>query len=213
MGRVGAAEVQALTRTASHRRPAAAAQEAIYGALATRTAPEGPLPLPAAFDSLETLIFRRCAYTVQAVVDAGVDPRVARTLLADGPRALPERAFTSLTGRRRTKEPIREYVWGPDAIVLLQERGAAMAERQQLELPFPGPDPDVLQPARSFDDEWGDLYIKVHTRGGYITRRKEEGIQKKRRVLVRNLGLNAIPRFDWGDVDLSLPISMCLSGS
>ena len=69
-----------------------------------------------------TLTFRRAAYTQEALVNVGVDPRIVRTLLAAGPRAIPERALITLHGRRRTAEPIQEYVWGPDAAVLLKER-------------------------------------------------------------------------------------------
>lgn len=69
-----------------------------------------------------TLTFRRAAYCPQALVDAGIPSHVVRTLLADGPRAVPERAYVGLHGRRRTPEPTREYVWGPDVEVLLQDR-------------------------------------------------------------------------------------------
>jgi hypothetical protein len=68
-----------------------------------------------------TLAFRRAAYTLDALIEAGVDPQVAHTLLVDGRRAVPERALVSLYRRQRTPEPIQEYVWGPDAEVLLQE--------------------------------------------------------------------------------------------
>lgn len=62
------------------------------------------------------------AYTPEALMDAGLDYKVVKTLLADGPRAVPERPRTTLTGRGREKEPTTRYVWGPDARVLLAER-------------------------------------------------------------------------------------------
>ena len=65
------------------------------------------------------LKLRDAAYTLDALIDVGVPTNVARTLLADGPRAVPERAYISVSGRRRTKEPERFYVWGPDAMTLL----------------------------------------------------------------------------------------------
>ena len=60
------------------------------------------------------------AYTIGALVDAGVPGAVARTLLADGPNAVPEKPLLSLTSRRRG-ELTTSYVWGPDAEVLLQD--------------------------------------------------------------------------------------------
>lgn len=63
-------------------------------------------------------MFRKDAYTLDAVVEAGIPASVARTLLADGPHAVPERPRLSLHGRRRA--PLTQaYVWGPDANTLL----------------------------------------------------------------------------------------------
>ncbi len=68
-----------------------------------------------------TRTLRQAAYTVEALLDAGVPPTVVRTLVADGPRATPERALVSVEGCRRTKEPVTTYVWGPDAMALLHQ--------------------------------------------------------------------------------------------
>ena len=62
------------------------------------------------------------AYTPDALIDAGLPPALVQRLLADGPRAVPERARVSVTGRKRTPEPIRHYAWGPDVRTLLAER-------------------------------------------------------------------------------------------
>ena len=68
--------------------------------------------------------FTADAYTLDAVVDAGVSPSIARTLLADGPNAKPERPRISTTKRGRA--PLTTtYVWGPDANTLLGERRAS----------------------------------------------------------------------------------------
>lgn len=66
------------------------------------------------------------AYTPEALMDAGVDPMVVRTLLADGPNAVPERPRLAVNGRKRAKEATSKYVWGPDAMTLLaeQQKGA-----------------------------------------------------------------------------------------
>ncbi len=61
------------------------------------------------------------AYTLAAVVEAGVPPEVARTLLADDPAQRRERPRLSVTGRKRGA-PTLEYVWGPDANCLLEDR-------------------------------------------------------------------------------------------
>lgn len=61
------------------------------------------------------------AYTPEALMDAGIDPHVVATLIADGPRAVPARPLLSLRGKRRAKEPTTRYCWGPDAAVLLRE--------------------------------------------------------------------------------------------
>lgn len=66
------------------------------------------------------MTLRSAAYTVEAIVAAGVRAEVARTLVADGPRAVPERALVAVGGRKRTKQPVRGYVWGPDAASLLE---------------------------------------------------------------------------------------------
>jgi hypothetical protein len=62
----------------------------------------------------------RYAYTLTAVVQAGVPPSIAKKLLADGPRCTPERPRISATGRARGLETTF-YVWGPDANTLLAE--------------------------------------------------------------------------------------------
>lgn len=59
------------------------------------------------------------AYTPDALVDAGLPAALVKRLMADGPRAVPERARVAVTGRKRTVEPTRHYVWGPDARTLL----------------------------------------------------------------------------------------------
>lgn len=69
-----------------------------------------------------TLKLAADAYTPEALMDAGVDPMVVRTLLADGPRAVPERPLLSVKGRKRGLETMK-YCWGPDAMALLAERG------------------------------------------------------------------------------------------
>lgn len=76
-----------------------------------------------------TLTLRKAAYTVEAIVAAGVPGEVARTLVADGPRAVPERALVAVTGRTRTKQPITGYVWGPDAMALLASRAELEGRR------------------------------------------------------------------------------------
>lgn len=59
------------------------------------------------------------AYTPDALIDAGLPAALVKRLMADGPRAVPERARVSVAGRKRTVEPTRHYVWGPDARTLL----------------------------------------------------------------------------------------------
>lgn len=73
---------------------------------------------------MKAVALKRDAYTLDAVIEAGIPPAVARTLVADGPNAVPERARTSIEGRGRTKDPIRDYVWGPDAMVILAGRAS-----------------------------------------------------------------------------------------
>lgn len=68
------------------------------------------------------MVLRKRAYTVQALVDAGIPAAVAVTLTASGPRAVPERALVSVTGRKRTKQPATSYCWGPDVNALLAGR-------------------------------------------------------------------------------------------
>lgn len=65
--------------------------------------------------------FAATAYTPDALLDAGLPAPLVKRLLADGPRAVPERARVSVTGRGRTTEPTRHYVWGPDAAALCAE--------------------------------------------------------------------------------------------
>lgn len=68
---------------------------------------------------MPALVFRKDAYTVGALVDAGIHPEVARKcVVAAGSK--PERPRVALTGRRRGPET-SEYVWGPDAVALLTE--------------------------------------------------------------------------------------------
>lgn len=65
-------------------------------------------------------MFKKDAYTLDAVIAAGIPAPIARTLLADGPRAVPERPRESTHGRRRA--PLTTvYVWGPDANTLYYE--------------------------------------------------------------------------------------------
>ena len=64
--------------------------------------------------------FSADAYTVDAIIDAGVPPETARRIVADGPRAVPERPRISV--RRRGRAPLTtSYIWGPDANALLAE--------------------------------------------------------------------------------------------
>lgn len=59
------------------------------------------------------------AYTVEAVAEAwGLSISVVRTVIADGPRAVPMRPRISVT-RKGRGELTTCYVWGPDAMVLL----------------------------------------------------------------------------------------------
>lgn len=62
--------------------------------------------------------FRKDAYTLDAIVEGGVDPKDARKFLVDSRRAEPERARVSISGRKRT-EPTLDYAWGPDVNFLL----------------------------------------------------------------------------------------------
>ena len=63
------------------------------------------------------LHLKKQAYTVGALVAAGVPATVAQTLVvAEG--ATIERPLLSLTGRKRG-QPTSFYVWGPDAAWLL----------------------------------------------------------------------------------------------
>ena len=71
---------------------------------------------------MKGLRLRPTAYTLDAIIDAGIDPDVAWTLMADGPSAVPERPLLRVAGRRRELEPTTRYVWGPDAMTLLAER-------------------------------------------------------------------------------------------
>lgn len=64
--------------------------------------------------------FKVDAYTLEAVVEAGIPAAVARKLLADGPRAVEMRPRLRLAGRGRGPAT-KSYVWGPDAAALLQE--------------------------------------------------------------------------------------------
>lgn len=73
--------------------------------------------------ALSRLHLRDDAYTPNALVDAGVPADLVRALIADGPRAVPERARESMTGRKRS-QPTVHYVWGPDARRLLSETKA-----------------------------------------------------------------------------------------
>jgi hypothetical protein len=59
-------------------------------------------------------LFRPIAWTPEALVAAGYTPEDVNRWLVDGPRAVPERARLSVTGRKRTPQPTRRYVWGPD---------------------------------------------------------------------------------------------------
>jgi len=69
-----------------------------------------------------TIVLRKKAYAPEALVEAGVPASLVRTLVADGPRAIPERPFLSLHGRKREKAPTTYYVWGPDAAALLNAK-------------------------------------------------------------------------------------------
>ncbi|MGE0363039.1 MAG: hypothetical protein AB7R67_20160 [Vicinamibacterales bacterium] len=68
--------------------------------------------------SIALKLTRPVAWAPEAIVEAGVPAAQVRTLLADGPRAVPERPRLSVDGRRRG-EPTTRYVWGPDLRVLL----------------------------------------------------------------------------------------------
>lgn len=64
--------------------------------------------------------FSADAYSLEAVVNAGVPAKVARALVVDGPRAVPERPRVSTSRRGRGPETT-SYIWGPDANALLAE--------------------------------------------------------------------------------------------
>lgn len=66
-------------------------------------------------------VFTAQAFTVEAVVEAGVPHETALLAIADGPRAVPTRARMTLTGRAWT-EPTRRYVWGSDLVFLLSPK-------------------------------------------------------------------------------------------
>jgi len=60
----------------------------------------------------------RDAYSVEALIDAGLSHDQAVRLVVDGPRVTPKRPRLSLTGR--TRGPLTTtYIWGPDAAVLI----------------------------------------------------------------------------------------------
>lgn len=65
-------------------------------------------------------MFKKDAYSLDAVLESGIPRATAVKLLADGPRAVPERPRLSMHGRKRG-EPTTHYVWGPDANTLLKE--------------------------------------------------------------------------------------------
>lgn len=67
------------------------------------------------------LFMRPVAWAPEALIEAGIESRAVRTWIADGPRAVPERARLSLRTRKRT-EPTRTYVWGPDLRFLAGEK-------------------------------------------------------------------------------------------
>lgn len=69
-------------------------------------------------------MFKSDAYTLNAVVEAGIPVTVAKLLLADGPRAVPARPRLSVTKRGRG-DLTTHYVWGPDANTLLAEPAQA----------------------------------------------------------------------------------------
>lgn len=69
----------------------------------------------------KTPIFGRDAYTLDAVIEAGVPREAAVTLLADGVRCVPEHPRLHLKGRGRGKLTTH-YVWGSDANTLLREK-------------------------------------------------------------------------------------------
>lgn len=62
--------------------------------------------------------FRKEAYTLDALAEAGVPEGLLRMMLVDSRRAPQERARLSMTGRKRT-EPTLDYAWGPDVNFLL----------------------------------------------------------------------------------------------
>lgn len=63
-------------------------------------------------------LVRPIAWAPEALIAAGVPAARVRQLLADGPRAVPERPRLSVTGRRRADATTR-YVWGLDLGFLL----------------------------------------------------------------------------------------------
>jgi hypothetical protein len=62
---------------------------------------------------------KKDAYTPEALVAAGYEPQSVKTWIADGARAVPQRARLSVTGRKRTLQPTTHYVWGPDVMGFL----------------------------------------------------------------------------------------------
>jgi hypothetical protein len=58
-------------------------------------------------------IARKEAWTPEALIAFGLPRAVVYLMVAAGPKATPERARLSVTGRRRS-EPTTCYIWGPD---------------------------------------------------------------------------------------------------
>lgn len=71
------------------------------------------------------------AYTVEALTDAGIPAQVARRLQADGPRCTAMKPLIAIGGRKRAPEATTQYIWGPDAMVLLDDTMRRYAPKEQ----------------------------------------------------------------------------------
>lgn len=71
--------------------------------------------------ALLAIVRRQEAYTPEALINAGFDPKLVQRAIVDGRHATPERARTKVFGRGRT-EPTTFYVWGPDFGFLAEGR-------------------------------------------------------------------------------------------
>jgi hypothetical protein len=73
-----------------------------------------------AADTVRTLAGKH-AWDPTVLIDLGIPAETVMTMIADGPRAVPERPRLNLDGRRRGDRTTC-YVWGPDIPVFLGTR-------------------------------------------------------------------------------------------